>query len=110
MCWKCSLEHFSQKTKRNESYKLKDRRVSGFNSLLATASIEAAKKYYATFKELQKDFQDIETDKFFALCGLLFDGDLQIEFPKKAERVTLTTTTSTISLPKIKIEPALKIK
>lgn len=49
------LEHFSQKTKRNESYKLKDRRVSGFNSLLATASIEAAKKYYATFKELQKD-------------------------------------------------------
>jgi type I restriction enzyme R subunit len=49
------LEHFSQKTKRNESYKLKDRRVSGFNSLLATASIEAAKKYYATFKELQKE-------------------------------------------------------
>ena len=62
------------------------------------------------YKELQKDFQDIETDKFFSLCGLLFDGDLQIEFPKKAERVTLTTTTSTISLPKIKIEPALKIK
>ena len=62
------------------------------------------------YAELQKDFQDIETDKFFALCGLLFDGDLQIEFPKKAERVTLTTTTSTISLPKIKIEPALKIK
>ncbi len=62
------------------------------------------------YKELQKDFQDIETDKFFALCGLLFDGDLQIEFPKKAERVTLTTTTSTISLPKIKIEQALKIK
>jgi hypothetical protein len=61
------------------------------------------------YKELQKDFQDIETDKFFALCGLLFDGDLQIEFPKKAERVTLTTTTSKISLPKIKVEPALKI-
>ena len=61
------------------------------------------------YKELQKDFQDIETDKFFALCGLLFDGDLQIEFPKKSERVTLTTTTSKISLPKIKVEPALKI-
>jgi hypothetical protein len=61
------------------------------------------------YKELQKDFQDIETDKFFALCGLLFDGDLQIEFPKKAERITLNTTTSTISLPKIKVEPALKI-
>ena len=54
------LEHFDQKTRRNESYKLKDRRVSGFNSILATASIEAAKKYYATFKELQKD---LPTDK-----------------------------------------------
>jgi len=48
------LEHFDQKTRRNESYKLKDRRVAGFNSILATASIEAAKRYYATFKELQK--------------------------------------------------------
>ena len=54
------LEHFDQKTRRNESYKLKDRRVSGFNSILATASIEAAKNYYATFKELQKD---LPTDK-----------------------------------------------
>jgi hypothetical protein len=61
------------------------------------------------YAELQKDFQDIETDKFFALCGLLFDGDLQIEFPKKSERITLNTTTSTISLPKIKVEPALKL-
>ena len=48
------LEHFDQKTRRNESYTLKNKRVSGFNSLMATASIEAAKRYYATFKELQK--------------------------------------------------------
>jgi hypothetical protein len=62
------------------------------------------------YKELKKDFKDIETDKFFALCGLLFDSDLQIDFPKKAERVNLKTTTSNISLPKLKIEPAVKIK
>jgi type I restriction enzyme R subunit len=49
------LEHFDHKTRRNEAYALKSRRVSGFNSLMATASIEAAKRYYATFKELQKD-------------------------------------------------------
>lgn len=49
------LEHFSQKTRRNETYKLKDRRVAGFNSLMATASIEAAKRYYLAFKELQAD-------------------------------------------------------
>jgi type I restriction enzyme R subunit len=49
------LEHFDQKTRRNETYTLKDKRVSGFNSLMATASIDAAKRYYAAFKELQKD-------------------------------------------------------
>jgi len=49
------LQHFSQKTRRNESYKLKNRRVSGFNSLMATASIEAAKRYYLAFKTLQAD-------------------------------------------------------
>lgn len=48
------LEHFNQKTRRSHAYVLKNKRVSGFNSLMATASIEAAKRYYATFKELQK--------------------------------------------------------
>ena len=47
------LEHFSQKTRRNDTYTLKNRRVAGFNSLMATASIEAAKRYYAAFKHLQ---------------------------------------------------------
>ncbi|MFN0032462.1 MAG: hypothetical protein ACKVOR_09900 [Flavobacteriales bacterium] len=61
------------------------------------------------YKELQKDFTEIETEKFFALCGLLFDSDLQIDFPKKQERVNLTTTTSKISFPKLKVEPAIKI-
>lgn len=49
------LDHFDQKTRRNETYTLKNKRVSGFNSLMATASIDAAKRYYATFKVLQKD-------------------------------------------------------
>jgi type I restriction enzyme, R subunit len=43
------LEHFDQKTKRSERYELKDRRVRGFNSLFATASIDAAKRYYNQF-------------------------------------------------------------
>jgi hypothetical protein len=59
-------------------------------------------------KTLNKDFKDIETDKFFALSGLLFDDDLQIDFPKKSERVNITTTTSKITVPKLKIEPAIK--
>ncbi len=59
-------------------------------------------------KTLHKDFENIDTDKFFALTGLLFDQDLTIEFPKKAERVVITTTTSKISVPKLKVEPAIK--
>lgn len=47
------LEHFDQKTRRSESYALRERRVRGFNSLFATASIEAAKRYYAAFQSMQ---------------------------------------------------------
>ena len=54
------LEHFDQKTKRNVYYKLKDRRLAGFNSIFAVSSIEAAKKYYAEFK---KQLSNVPEDK-----------------------------------------------
>jgi type I restriction enzyme R subunit len=47
------LEHFDQKTKRNDSYSLGERRVRGFNALFATASIDAARIYYSEFKRQQ---------------------------------------------------------
>jgi type I restriction enzyme R subunit len=50
-----ALEHFDQKTRRSEHYSLGERRVHGFNALFATASIEAAKRYYTRFKEQQAD-------------------------------------------------------
>lgn len=50
-----TLEHFDQKTKRSQRYSLNGRRVHGFNALFATASIEAAKRYYAAFKAQQED-------------------------------------------------------
>ena len=43
------LEHFNQKTKRAEHYSLDGKRVHGFNSLFATASIKAARSYYNQF-------------------------------------------------------------
>ncbi len=46
---------FDQKTKRNTFYKLKDRRLAGFNSILAVSSIDVAKKYYAEFKKQMAD-------------------------------------------------------
>lgn len=53
-------EHFDQKTKRKSSYKLKDRRLAGFNSIFTVSSIEVAKKYYAEFK---KQLADVPSDK-----------------------------------------------
>jgi len=53
-------DHFDQKTKRNSFYKIKDRRLAGFNSIFAVSSIEIAKKYYAEFK---KQLKDLPSDK-----------------------------------------------
>jgi type I restriction enzyme, R subunit len=50
-----TLEHFDQKTKRAEHYVLGEKRVHGFNALFATASIDAARRYYAEFKAQQRD-------------------------------------------------------
>lgn len=68
-------EHFDQKTRRQSHYKHRvlinigeviagrgngeekkeSRRLVGFNSLLATASIDSAKRYYAEFRRQQED-------------------------------------------------------
>lgn len=48
------LDHFDQKTKRSEGYALGDKRVRGFNSIFATASITAAATYYQEFKHQQE--------------------------------------------------------
>ena len=48
-------EHFDQKTKRNSTYSLSGKRVAGFNSLFATASIDAAKRYYNAFTYRQDE-------------------------------------------------------
>ncbi len=48
-------EHFDQKTKRNSTYTLAGKRMAGFNSLFATASIEAAKRYYNAFTYRQDE-------------------------------------------------------
>jgi len=48
-------ERFDQKTKRGVSYSHGGKRPAGFNSLFATASIEAAKRYYTEFADQQRD-------------------------------------------------------
>ncbi len=48
-------EHFDQKTRRAASYRHDGKRLAGFNSLFATASIDAAKRYYTEFAEQEKE-------------------------------------------------------
>ena len=61
-------EHFDQKTKRASHYSVAGKRLRGFNSLLATASIDAARRYYNQF-ELQQ--QDLPSDQRLKV-GLIY--------------------------------------
>ena len=54
------LEHFNQKTIRNTYYKLKDRRLLGFNSIFAADSIQESILYY---KEFEKQMSVLPKDK-----------------------------------------------
>ncbi|MDR1926759.1 MAG: type I restriction endonuclease subunit R, partial [Endomicrobium sp.] len=89
-------EHFNHKTKRNTFYKLKDRRLAGFNSIFAVSSIESAKMYYAEF---QKQMTDLPEDKLkvaliysfganesTAEDGILPDEDFDTESLDKSSR------------------------
>ena len=64
-------EHFDQKTKRNSFYKLKDRRLAGFNSIFAVSSIDVAKKYYSEFK---KQLKDLPSDKQLKIATIYSFG------------------------------------
>jgi type I restriction enzyme R subunit len=49
------LDHFDTKTMRTQGYNLDEKRVRGFNAMLATASIPALKIYYDEFTRQQTD-------------------------------------------------------
>lgn len=49
------LDHYATKTMSTYTYEHKGRKVQGFNSLFAVASIDMAKVYYSAFKRIQKE-------------------------------------------------------
>ncbi|CAH0253505.1 type I restriction endonuclease subunit R [Pseudomonas mediterranea] len=61
-------EHFDQKTKRASTYRHDGKRMAGFNSLFACASIDAAKRYYAEFAAQQKELPEAQRLKI----GLIY--------------------------------------
>lgn len=102
-------EHFSQKTKRSSNYwhsvvtnvteviagknkveaSKATQRASGFNSLFATASIDAAKRYYAELADQQKEVppaQRLKVGLIYSFAaneeepdGLLSEEDFEVE-------------------------------
>ncbi len=102
-------EHFSQKTKRSSNYwhsvvtnvteviagknkveaSKATQRASGFNSLFATASIDAAKRYYAELADQQKDMppaQRLKVGLIYSFAaneeepdGLLSEEEFEVE-------------------------------
>lgn len=64
------IEHFDQKTKRNSFYDLKGKRVNGFNSMFAVASIPMAKKYYLEFKkQLEEKHKDLTIATIYSFAA-----------------------------------------
>jgi type I restriction enzyme R subunit len=70
-------EHFAQKTQRNQSYNHNARRVAGFNSLFATASIDAAKRYYAEFSRQQADLPEAQRLKVGIIYSFAANEDIE---------------------------------
>jgi type I restriction enzyme R subunit len=69
--------HFDQKTRRSAVYRVGGKRLAGFNSLFATASIEAAKRYYTEFASQQKDIAPAQRLK----VGLIYSFAANDEEP-----------------------------
>lgn len=70
-------EHFDQKTKRTATYTMHGKRQAGFNSILATASIDAAKRYYAEFSKQQQELPLAQRLKIGLIYSFAANEDLE---------------------------------
>ena len=71
-------EHFAQKTQRNQSYNHNTGRVAGFNSLFATASIDAAKRYYSEFRKQQAELPEAQRLKVGIIYSFAANEEIEL--------------------------------
>ena len=77
------LSVYNIKTHRNESYSIKDRRLNGFNAMLAVENVEAAKIYY---EELKKEQEKLPEDKKLKVATIFsFVANEEGEYRSKGE-------------------------
>ncbi len=90
------IKNFAKKTKRNSTYQVKDQRLHGFNSIFATASIDAAKLYYSEFKRQMADVPENERLKVAMIYSYganeedSLDGELIDENPEDTSTLSQT--------------------
>ena len=90
------IRNFGKKTKRNSTYQVKDQRLHGFNSIFATASIDAAKLYYDEFKRKMADVPEAERLKVAMIYSYganeedPLDGELTDENPEDTSTLSQT--------------------
>jgi type I restriction enzyme R subunit len=64
------IEHFDQKTKRNNSYSIKGKRQFGFNSIFAVSSIDLAKKFYIELNnQIQEKNSHLKIGIIYSYCA-----------------------------------------
>lgn len=69
-------EHFDQKTRRSANYLHGGKRLTGFNSLFATASIDAAKRYYTELASQQQALPPAQRLKVGLIYSFAANEDL----------------------------------
>ena len=90
------IKNFARKTKRNSTYQVKDQRLHGFNSIFATASIDAAKLYYSEFKRQMADLPEADRLKVAMIYSYganeedPLDGELIDENPEDTSTLSQT--------------------
>ena len=77
------IKNFAKKTKRNSTYQVKDQRLHGFNSIFATASIDAAKLYYSEFKRQMADLPEADRLK----VAMIYSYGANEEDPQDGELI-----------------------
>jgi type I restriction enzyme, R subunit len=75
------LDNFDRKTRRSVSYRLGSRRVAGFNSIFATSSIEAAKRYYQAFATVQAERKEADPSYRPLKVGIIYSYAANEEEP-----------------------------
>ena len=90
------IKNFGKKTKRNKTYQMKDQRLHGFNAIFATASIDAAKRYYDEFK---RQMAQVPADRRLKVAMIYsyganeadaLDGELTDENPEDTSTLSQT--------------------